>query len=125
VSLQIDSPEASPSASILGPANAGASTLKPQETPMKTITAALISACMAMAASAASAQDTTKKDEPMAKDGMMKRDMTMQQCKDHMAMSKKDGMKKDDAMMKMDTMCADMMKKDGMKKDTPADPMKK
>jgi hypothetical protein len=38
--------------------------------------------------------------------------MTMQDCKDHMAMANKDGMmKKDDAMMKMDTMCADMMKK--------------
>ena len=48
-------------------------------------------------------------------DGMMKKEaaMTMQQCKDHMAMSKKDGMKKDDAMMKKDAMCADMMKKDG------------
>ena len=42
----------------------------------------------------------------------------MQQCKDHMAMSKP-GDKKDDAMMKKDTMCADMMKSDGgmMKKD--------
>ena len=54
----------------------------------------------------------------MAKDGMMNKDamMTMQQCKDHMAMTPKDGMKKDDAMMKKDTMCADMMKKDGMSK---------
>jgi hypothetical protein len=62
-----------------------------------------------------------KKDEPMAKDGMM----TMQQCKDHMAMSKKDGMKRDDAMMKKDKMCADMMKKDGMKNPENDVPMKK
>ncbi len=92
---------------------------------MKTIATVVISACMALAAGAASAQDATKQGEPMAKDGMMKKDMTMQQCKDHMAMAKKDGMKKDDAAMRMDTMCADMMKKDGMKKDMPADPMKK
>ena len=92
---------------------------------MKTITTVLISACMALAAGAASAQDTTKQGDSMHKDGMMKKDMTMQQCKDHMAMAKKDGMKKDDASMKMDTMCMDMMKKDGMKKDMPADSMKK
>ena len=51
------------------------------------------------------------KDDGMAKDGMMMKSMTMQECKDHMAMSNKEGMKKDDAMMKKDTMCADMMKK--------------
>ena len=51
------------------------------------------------------------------KDGAMSKDMTMEQCKDHMAMQKKE-MKKDDTVMKKDTMCADMMKKsDGMKKD--------
>ena len=44
---------------------------------------------------------------------MKKETMTMQECKDHMAMAKKDGMKKDDAMMKKDATCADMMKKDG------------
>jgi hypothetical protein len=65
-----------------------------------------------------------KPDAAMAKDAM-----TMQQCKDHMAMAKKDGMKKDDAMMKKDATCADMMKKDGMKKDDAMmkkeEPMKK
>jgi hypothetical protein len=58
-------------------------------------------------AMAASHSEMKKPDAAMAKDSM-----TMQQCKDHMAMAKKDGMKKDDAMMKKDTMCADMMKKD-------------
>ena len=87
---------------------------------MKMIATALMCACMAMAAGGASAQDAMKKADPMAK-----KDMTMQDCKDHMAMAKKDGMKKDDAMMKKDTMCADMMKKDGMKKDMPGEPMKK
>jgi len=91
---------------------------------MNSISKTLMCACLAVAASAGTsfAQDAMKKDEPMAKDGMMKKEMTMQECKDHMAMTKKDGMKKDDAMMKKDTMCADMMKKDGMKKD---EPMKK
>ena len=92
---------------------------------MKTIATALMCACMALAGGAASAQDAVKKTEPMAKDGAMKKDMTMQDCKDHMSMAKKDGMKKDDAAMKMDTTCADMMKKDGMKKEKPADPMTK
>ena len=56
----------------------------------------------------------------------MGKPMTMQECKDHMAMTKKDGMKKDDAMMKKDTMCADMMKKDGaMHPGTASEPMKK
>ena len=93
---------------------------------MKMIATALMCACMAMAAGGASAQDAMKKADPMAgKEEMMKKDMTLQDCKDHMAMAKKDGMKKDDAMMKKDTMCADMMKKDGMKKDMPGEPMKK
>ena len=71
---------------------------------------------MTFAAGSALAMDDMKKGDTKAKDGMGKNTMTMQQCKDHMAMSKKDGMKKDDAMMKMDTMCGDMMKKDGMTK---------
>ena len=76
---------------------------------MKLVTTVLMSACLAVAAGSAAAQD--KKDA-------MAKPMTMQECKDHMAMMKKDGMKKDDAMMKKDTMCADMMKKDeAMKKD--------
>ena len=86
-------------------------------------------ASMAFAATGAMAQDTPKKDA-MPKDGMAQ-PMTMQQCKDHMAMAK-EGMKKDDAMMKKDAAFADMMKKDGammkdgaMKKDgMPAEPKK-
>ena len=79
---------------------------------MKTIATALMCACVALAMGGAAAQDAGKKDDPMAKDAKMK-SMTMQECKDHMAMSTKEGTKKDDAMMKKDTMCADMMKKDG------------
>ena len=52
-----------------------------------------------------------------AQDKMMKDSMTMQQCKDHMAMKKKDGMKADEMAMKKDKVCADMMKKEGMMKD--------
>jgi hypothetical protein len=93
---------------------------------MKSLTSNLICACIAMSAVGAFAQDTTKKNDTMPKDGVVKKDMTMQECKDHMAMMKKDGTKKDepnkdDAMMKQEAMCADMMKKDGM----PAEPMKK
>ena len=94
---------------------------------MKTFTPVIFAACMALAAGTSFAQDAMKKDDGMAKDGM-KKEMTMKDCEDHMAMSKKDGMKKDDAMMKKDTMCADMMKKgDGMmKKDgMAAEPAKK
>ena len=85
---------------------------------MKTLATALLSTCLVFAASASFAQDAMKKDDAM-KTGMMKKEMTMQECKDHIAMAKKDGMKKDDAMMKKDQTCADMMKKDGamMKKD--------
>jgi hypothetical protein len=73
----------------------------------------LLSAFVVAAAFSGCAQDKMMmKDDGMAKDGMMKKEMSMQECKDHMAMQK-DGatMKKDDAMMKKDTMCADMMKK--------------
>ncbi len=51
--------------------------------------------------------------------GLIKKEMTMQVGRDHVAMAKKDGMKKDDGVMKKDQMCADMIKKDGamMKKD--------
>ena len=76
---------------------------------MKMLATLLISACVAVAAGGAAAQD---KKDAMAKPMTM----TMQECKDHMAMMKKDGMKKDDAMMKKDTLCADMMKKDEMMK---------
>ena len=75
---------------------------------MNAIHTALLSTCLALTAGAATAQDAMKKDDAM----MMKKDMTMAECKDHMAMAKKDGMKKDDAMMKKDQACADMMKKD-------------
>ena len=86
---------------------------------MKIFASTLICACMALSSAGASAQDATKKNDAMPKDGMMKKHMTMQQCKDHMAMMKKDGMKKDapkkdDAMMKQEAMCTDMMKKDAM-----------
>src|SRR4030095_4999996 len=70
---------------------------------------------LALAAASVNAQDTKK--DSTSKD--MTKPMTMQECKDHMAMQKTDAMKKDDMMMKKDAMCADMMKKDGgmMKKD--------
>jgi hypothetical protein len=83
---------------------------------MKTLTKALLFGLITFAAGSALAVDDMKKGDAMAKDGMAKDSMTMQQCKDHMAMSGKEGMKKDDAMMKKDTICADMMKKDGMAK---------
>src|SRR5258708_2940136 len=98
---------------------------------MTKIFAALMSTCMLFAANTAIAMDAMKKGDTMAKDSMMKKDMTMQECKDHMAMSKKDGKKKDEMMIKKDAMCADMMKKDTMgkdsmmKKDDMAGPMKK
>jgi pentapeptide MXKDX repeat protein len=79
---------------------------------MNAFNIALLSGCIALSAGAAFAQDAMKKD-----DAMTKKEMTMRDCKDHMAMAKKDGMKMDDAMMKKDAMCADMMKKDGMAKD--------
>jgi hypothetical protein len=85
--------------------------------PMNAFTTAVLSSCFAIVATGAMAQDAMKKDDPMHKDGMSKKEMTMKECKDHMAMSDKDGMKKSDAMMKMDKMCADMMKKDPMAKD--------
>ena len=76
---------------------------------MKTLATALVSACMALAVSGAMAQDAKK--DAMGKD---MKPMTMQECKDYMAMAKKDGMKKDDAAMKKDAMCEEMMKKDAM-----------
>lgn len=92
---------------------------------MKTILNVLMCSAFALAANGAIAQDAMKKGDAMAKP------MTMQQCKDHMAMAKSDPMKKDAAM---DKSCADMMKKDGammkdggmMKKDSMAmEPAKK
>jgi len=73
----------------------------------------LLSAFVVAAALGGCAQDKMMmKDDGMAKDGMMKKEMSMQECKDQMAMKKDDAMmKKDDAMTKQDTMCAEMMKK--------------
>ena len=92
---------------------------------MRTIQTALLCATLGLAGSAFAASHMEKGASApmMAKDGMM----TMDQCKEHMAMAKKDGMaKKDDAMMKKDAACADMMKKDGMMKSPMAsEPMKK
>ena len=90
---------------------------------MRTIPTILV-ACFALAGGAWAADDMKKAD------GMMKKEtMTMQECKDHMAMAKKEGMKKDDATMKKDALCADMIKQDGMKKDDAMmkkeEPMKK
>ncbi len=90
---------------------------------MNKLSTTLMFACMAMSVGTASAADAMKHDDPM-----MKKEMTMQECKDHMAMMKKDGTKKDDAMMKKETMCNDMMAKDpssSTRKDTGTDPMKK
>ena len=94
---------------------------------MNILTTSLMSACIALAAGSAGAQDATKKNDTMPKEEMMKKDMTMQECKDHMEAAKKDGAKKDDAMMKHETMCNDMMKKDAdmMKKNgTSSDPVR-
>ena len=89
---------------------------------MKTPVTICCTLMLAFAAGASSAQDAMKKD-----DAMGKKEMTMKECQDHMAMSKKEGMKKDDAMMKKDAACDQMMKKDKMmKKDGAAsEPMKK
>ena len=99
---------------------------------MKTFAATLMCACMTFVAGNVAAASHTEKSAsaPMAKDDMMKKEMSMQDCKDHMAMAKKDGMKKDDAMMKKDAMCDEMMKKDDMVKKDDAmmkkdEPMKK
>ena len=85
---------------------------------MKTLAATLLSGCLALTAAGAIAADDMKKTDPM------KKEMTMQECKDHMAMAKKD-----DATMKKDAMCADMMKKEPAKKDDAMmkkdEPMKK
>ncbi|MDQ2778531.1 MAG: pentapeptide MXKDX repeat protein [Pseudomonadota bacterium] len=83
---------------------------------MTKLTTTLFAACLIAAGSTAFAQDGMKKDG-----AMMHKDMTMEQCKDHMDMQKKD-MKKDAASMAMDKECGAMMKDhmkggDMMKKD--------
>ena len=88
-------------------------------TTFKTLMCGCIAVVAVVAVSGCAQGSMMKKDDGMAKDGMMmKKEMSMQECKDHMAMANKDAMmkdgammKKDDAMMKQDTMCADMMKK--------------
>ncbi len=78
---------------------------------MNRFATATLSACFLFAASSAWSQDAVKKDDPA-----MSRDMTVQDCKDYMIMSRKET-KKDESMSKMDAMCADMIKRDSMKKD--------
>jgi hypothetical protein len=100
---------------------------------MRTLAATLACASLGVLASSAFAASHVEKgaSAPMAQGAMMKKEMSMQECKDHMAMPKKDTMaKKDDAMMKKDAACAELMKKDEMmKKDGAAmkkdEPMKK
>ena len=85
---------------------------------MKTLATALF-CCAALTGTGAYAASHMEKaaSAPMAGAGAMKKEMSMQECKDHMAMAGKDAMaKKDDAMMKKDAACAEMMKKDGMMK---------
>jgi hypothetical protein len=72
---------------------------------MKLLATVLMSACLAVAGTAA-AQD--KKDA-------MAKPMTTKECQDYMAMAKKEPAKKDD---KKEAACAEMMKKaDAMKKE--------
>ena len=90
---------------------------------MRTLATILACASLGLFAGSAFAASHMEKgaSAPMAQGGM-KKEMSMQECKDHMAMAKKDTMaKRDDAMMKKDAACAEMMKKDGamMKKDEP------
>ena len=71
---------------------------------MKTLVTALF-CCAALAGTGAFAASHMEKgaSAPMATEAMMKKEMAMQECKDHMAMAGKDTMaKKDDAMMKKD-----------------------
>ena len=87
---------------------------------MRTLAATFVCAGLAAAGSAFAASHTEKgASAPMAHGDMVKKDLSLQECKDHMAMAKKDTMaKKEDAMMKKDAACAEMVKKDEtMKKD--------
>jgi hypothetical protein len=81
---------------------------------MKMLTTLLMSACLAVAAGNAAAQE--KKDA-------MAKPMTMKECQDYTAMAKKEPAKKDD---KKEAACAEMMKKDAaMKKEPMKEPVKK
>ena len=67
---------------------------------MRLLATVVMSACLALAAGTAAAQD--KKDAPA-------KPTNMEECKEHMAMAKKEGAKKDE---KKDAACAELMKKD-------------
>jgi len=96
---------------------------------MRTYAATLLCASLCLAAGSTLAASHMEKgaSAPMA----MTKEMSLQECKDHLAMAKKDTMaKKDDAMMKKDAACAEMVKKDEMMKKDGAmmkkdEPMKK
>jgi hypothetical protein len=91
--------------------------------------AAVLTCVVSLVAGAASAADDARKGEPVGKEGVLMKNMTMEECKEHMAMARKDGTKRDDATLKKDTMCTDMMKKGKdptAKKDGPSsDPIKR
>jgi hypothetical protein len=74
---------------------------------MQIVKTGLFCVGIAFATGSALAQDMKK--DPMTSD----KPMTMQECKDQMAMARTDAMKTDPAVMKKDATCADMMKKDG------------
>ena len=93
---------------------------------MNIFSTALICAGLACTTGGVSAQEPAKPVDPMHKEGMMKKNMGMQDCRERMVMNKRDGVKQDDASVKADKACADMMKPtDPMKKDAPSEPMKK
>jgi len=93
---------------------------------MRSLATTLICASLSFAGASAFAASHTEKgaSAPMAQGGTMKKEMSVQECRDYMAMSRKDTMaKKDDAMMKKDAACEEMVKKDEMMKKE--EPMKK
>ena len=93
---------------------------------MRTLATILACASLGLFAGSAFAASHMEKgaSAPMAQGGMMKKEMSVQECKDYMAMAKKDTMaKKDDAIMKKDAACEEMVKKDEMMKKE--EPMKK
>lgn len=83
---------------------------------MKSIATLLLGTCLLTIAGWTSAQSGNKTDTPQTPQTAMTKTeapMTMQQCKDHMAMAKRTGtLQKDDAMMKREAACTDMMKKE-------------
>ena len=93
---------------------------------MRSLAATLICASLSFAGASAFAASHTEKgaSAPMAQGGTMKKEMSVQECRDYMALSRKDAMaKKDDAMTKKDAACEEMVKKDEMMKKE--EPMKK